>query len=62
MAIIAKIGYFAKKKRKTMFLRGFEADEPRISGFFKLQKIRTGKNIVFSFFIVFPKIEKQPRW
>jgi len=32
-----------------MFLRGFEADEPRISGFFKLQKIRTGKNIIFEF-------------
>ena len=32
-----------------MFLRGFERDGARISGFFKLQKIRTGKNIVPEF-------------
>ncbi len=32
-----------------MFLRGFELDGARISGFFKLQKIRTDKNIVFEF-------------
>ena len=32
-----------------MFLRGFEADEPRTSGFFKLKKIRTDKNIAFYF-------------
>jgi len=32
-----------------MFLRGFERDGVRISGFFKLQKIRTGKNIVLGF-------------
>jgi hypothetical protein len=32
-----------------MFLRGFERDGARISGFFKLQKIRTGKNIAFEF-------------
>ncbi|MFA5999802.1 MAG: tRNA (adenosine(37)-N6)-dimethylallyltransferase MiaA [Candidatus Paceibacterota bacterium] len=32
---------------KNNFLRGFEAGEPRISGFFKLQKIRTNKKLVF---------------
>ncbi len=37
-----------------MFLRGFERDGARISGFFKLQKIRTGKNIVFEIFILLP--------
>ncbi len=31
---------------KNNFLRGFEADEPRISGFFKLQKIRTKKKFI----------------
>jgi hypothetical protein len=30
-----------------IFRRGFEADEPRISGFFKLQKIRTGEKLMF---------------
>jgi len=34
-----------------MFLRGFERDGAKTSGFFKLQKIRTGKNIVFEFMI-----------
>ncbi len=28
-----------------MFLRGFELDGAKTSGFFKLQKIRTDKNI-----------------
>ena len=32
-----------------MFLRGFERDGVRTSGFFKLQKIRTGKNIISAF-------------
>ena len=32
-----------------MFLRGFERDGAKTSGFFKLQKIRTGKNIIFDF-------------
>jgi hypothetical protein len=32
-----------------MFLRGLASDGEPISGFFKLQKIRTGKNIVFDF-------------
>jgi hypothetical protein len=32
-----------------MFLRGFERDGAKTSGFFKLQKIRTGKNIVLGF-------------
>jgi len=32
-----------------MFLRGFKRDGARISGFFKLQKIRTGKNIILYF-------------
>jgi hypothetical protein len=32
-----------------MFLRGLASDGEAISGFFKLQKIRTGKNIVFDF-------------
>jgi len=36
-----------------MFLRGFERDGARISGFFKLQKIRTGKNIRFWVFYYF---------
>jgi hypothetical protein len=45
-----------------MFLRGLPSDGEAISGFFKLQKIRTGKNIVFRFFTVFPRIEKQPHW
>ena len=35
-----------------MFLRGFELDGARISGFFKLQKIRTGKNIVPEFLLI----------
>jgi len=38
------------KKRQSLknkFSRGFEADEPRTSGFFKLQKIRTKENLVF---------------
>ena len=30
---------------KIYFWRGFETDESRISGFFKLQKIRTRKSI-----------------
>jgi len=33
------------------FCRGFEADEPKTSGFFKLQKIRTGKRYVPTFLI-----------
>jgi hypothetical protein len=33
------------EKSKTMFLRGLASDGEAISGFFKLQKIRTGKNI-----------------
>ncbi len=32
-----------------MFLRGFERDGAKTSGFFKLQKICTGKNIALSF-------------
>jgi hypothetical protein len=35
-----------------MFLRGFERDGARISGFFKLKKIRTGKNIVLFFYFI----------
>ena len=35
-----------------MILRGFEADGPRTSGFFKLQKIRTGKIIYFEIFLL----------
>jgi len=33
-----------------MFLRGFERDDAKTSGFFKLQKIRTDKNIVLNFY------------
>ncbi|KKS49875.1 MAG: hypothetical protein UW01_C0005G0017 [Candidatus Nomurabacteria bacterium GW2011_GWA2_43_66] len=33
-----------------MFLRGFERGGAKTSGFFKLQKIRTGKNIILKFF------------
>ena len=40
-----------------MFLRGFELDGARISGFFKLQKIRTDKNIVFEFIEKYEKNE-----
>ena len=29
------------------FRRGCKADEPSISGFFKLQKIRTVENLIF---------------
>jgi hypothetical protein len=36
-----------------MFLRGFERDGAKTSGFFKLQKIRTGKNIVLIFSLAF---------
>ncbi|OGI68510.1 tRNA (adenosine(37)-N6)-dimethylallyltransferase MiaA [Candidatus Nomurabacteria bacterium RIFCSPHIGHO2_01_FULL_42_15] len=35
------------RKLKNNFLRGFEADEPRTSGFFKLKKIRTKKKFIF---------------
>jgi len=34
-----------------MFLRGFERDGAKTSGFLKLQKIRTGKNIVLDFIL-----------
>ena len=37
-----------------MFLRGCEAVEPSISGFFKLQKIRTDKNIVLGLLVFIP--------
>ncbi len=33
--------------RKNNFLRGFEADEQRTSGIFKLQKFRTKKKLIF---------------
>jgi len=33
-----------------MFLRGFELDGAKTSEFFKLQKIRIDKNIVFEIF------------
>ncbi|KKS04837.1 MAG: hypothetical protein UU82_C0007G0008 [Candidatus Nomurabacteria bacterium GW2011_GWC2_41_8] len=33
-----------------MILRGFERDGAKTSGFFKLQKIRTGKIIVLNFY------------
>jgi hypothetical protein len=33
-----------------MFLRGFEHDGAKTSGFFKLQKIRTDKNIILDFY------------
>ena len=36
-----------------MFLRGFERDGAKTSGFFKLQKIRTGKNIRSSLFMIY---------
>ena len=39
------------KKIRKKFLRGFERDGAKTSGFFKLQKIRTGKNIVLSFYL-----------
>jgi hypothetical protein len=32
-----------------MFLRGLPSDDEAISGFFKLQKIRTDKNIILDF-------------
>ncbi|MDD5721363.1 MAG: DUF2914 domain-containing protein [Candidatus Pacebacteria bacterium] len=35
------------KSRNITFRRGFEADEPRTSGFFKLQKIRTEEKFMF---------------
>jgi len=35
----------------TTFWRGFEADEPRTSGLFKLKKVRTGKKFVFKLFL-----------
>ena len=35
---------------KINFWRGFERDGARISGFFKLQKIRTGKSLIFMVF------------
>jgi hypothetical protein len=38
---------FIQKLQKHSFWRGFEPDGARISGFFKLQKIRTGKSYVF---------------
>jgi len=48
-----------------MFLGGFEADEPRTSGFFKLQKICTLENIYLSEFIVdlipIPQVKVQKR-
>jgi hypothetical protein len=37
------------KKQRIMFLRGFERDGAKTSGFFKLQKIRTGENIILCF-------------
>jgi hypothetical protein len=45
-----------------MFLRGFERDGAKTSGFFKLQKIRTGKNIILDSIVssVFCKAEKLP--
>ena len=44
-----KLAFLKSTKNKIMFLRGFERDGMRISGFFKLQKIRTDKNIIFNF-------------
>jgi len=41
---------------KNTFRRGFEADEPRTSGFFKLQKIRTEEK---SFLIEFCNLQVQ---
>jgi hypothetical protein len=40
------------KNRRKNFLRGFELDGAKISGFFKLQKIRTGKKLVSFIFYV----------
>ncbi len=51
-----------------MFLRGLASDGEPISGFFKLQKIRTGKNIVlgfpfylFKYFLIAKKLETIPK-
>jgi hypothetical protein len=44
-----------------MFLRGLASDGEPISGFFKLQKIRTGENIIFDFSIFGNKMKEQSR-
>jgi hypothetical protein len=45
------IAFYHKIKARKRFLRGFEHDGARISGFFKLQKIRTGKNLFLAFIL-----------
>jgi single-stranded-DNA-specific exonuclease len=45
--ILQKIQLFIESFLKYNFWRGFEADEPKTSGFFKLQKIRTGKSLYY---------------
>ena len=45
------VTFIRNKNQKTKFLRGFERDGAKTSGFFKLQKIRTGKNFTFGFLV-----------
>ena len=47
---------YVKKTIKRKFLRGFELDGAKISGFFKLQKIRTDKNFAFYCFFVLSRV------